>query len=249
MLQATQCVPAFRVINAGFDSRVILVCDHASNRVEASLKQLGLPDTILQQHIAYDIGAAAITEILSELLRSPAVLSEFSRLVIDPNRYIIDPTSIPEVSDAIDIIANKSISQVQRSQRVERFFKPYHQQISHLIDAVVGRNARPFLISIHSFTPELNGDARPWGLGVLMGRDDDRQALQLIENLRRETPFNIGVNQPYDAKTPMGYTTHHHAVERGFEHLLIEIRQDLIANDSQQRQIAGLLHRAIRTIL
>src|ERR1700748_2499545 len=161
-LLAASDPPAFELCHPSGAAPVLLTCDHASRRVPAALGQLGLTEVALAQHIGWDIGAAAVTRLLAPLLDAPAVLAGYSRLVIDCNRAPSDPSSIPSESDGIVIPGNAGLDAAARRERRALLFEPYHaaidQQLAHM--AIGGR--APAVISMHSFTPRMQGFARPW---------------------------------------------------------------------------------------
>ncbi len=240
--------PAFERSPGRNGARVLLICDHASKLVPRALNRLGLDDADLSQHIGWDIGAGAVTRLLAQDLELPAVLCGYSRLVIDCNRAPDDPSSIPPMSDGVDIPGNRDLDAAARQDRRRHLFEPYHAAISAWIAASLGSGAFPALIGVHSFTPSMNGKARPWHIGVLWD-DDGRLALPLLAGLRGEAGLIVGDNQPYSAREPVGYTMRHHAWDRGLPHVALEIRQDLIAGDVGARKWAGLLARVLRPIL
>jgi predicted N-formylglutamate amidohydrolase len=229
-------------------TRVILTCDHASNRVPRALAQLGLDDAALAQHIGWDIGAAAVTRRLATVLGASAVLAGTSRLVIDCNRDPDDPSSIPTVSDGVAIPGNRDLTDADRRARRAAFFAPYHAAIQGLIEAALARGIVPALVSVHSFTPELGGTARPWHVGILWD-GDGRLPQPLLAALRGDAALTVGDNQPYSARQPAGYTVRHHALERGLPHVAIEIRQDEIADDAGATRWAARLAAALQPIL
>ncbi len=240
--------PAFEQSPGRNGARVLLVCDHAGKLVPRALNRLGLADAALSQHIGWDIGAGDVTRNLAQALFLPAMLSGYSRLVIDCNRDPDDPTSIAPVSDGVAIPGNRDLDAAQRKARRRHLFEPYHAAISSWIETALGRGIFPALIGLHSFTPSLDGNDRPWHIGVLWD-DDGRIALPLLASLRGETELIVGDNQPYSARQPVGYTMRHHASNRGLPHVTVEIRQDLIAADAGAREWASRLARVLRPIL
>ncbi len=228
---------------------MLLTCDHASRRVPAGLNLLGLTDVALAQHIGWDIGAAAVTRILAERLDCPAVLAGYSRLVIDCNRAPSDPSSIPSESDGIAIPGNAGLDAASRRERRALLFEPYHaandRQLAHI--GIGGRASA--VISMHSFTPQMRGFARPWHIGVLWD-GEGRIAKPLLAALRAELdPTTVGDNLPYSAREPVGFTQRHHAFDRGLPHVAIELRQDLIAEDAGAAEWAKRLARLLKPIL
>jgi predicted N-formylglutamate amidohydrolase len=214
---------AFEVLNPDGVGNAVLVCDHASNRLPRKLGTLGLGTADLASHIAWDPGAALVARDLSDLLDAPLVLSAYSRLVIDCNRPLESPESIPPRSNAITVPGNQLLAFEDRALRIECLFKPYHRAISDTLDA---RDGRPsLLLSLHSFTPILSGQPRPWTIGISYGRDRRFAALMLMA-LKREKSIDVGDNQPYAVDDTSDYTIPHHGEARGLPHALVEIRQD-----------------------
>lgn len=218
----------FTVANARGRGRALFVCDHASNRTPEALGALGLDEDRLQEHIAWDIGAASVAKTLSDRFDSPLVSSGYSRLVIDCNRSLTDPTSIPEVSDGVPIPGNRNLDDAAATARGDRIFSPYHAEIERLLDR---ERDPPFhaFVSVHSFTPVLDGRSRPWHVAALWNRDG-RLALPFMAALVARGGITVGDNQPYSARNDFGYTVHRHGELRDLPHLLVEIRQDLIAD-------------------
>jgi len=221
---------AYEIVGDGRVSDWIVLCDHASNRVPESVAggDLGLPPEDMERHIAWDPGARGVALTLAEELGAPMIASRFSRLVIDPNRAEDDPTLLRKIYDGSIIPGNRHAGPEERERRLDLFFRPYHAAIDALIDGVIAAGRTPRLISIHSFTPQLiNGARRPWHLGLLWNRDD-RIFRPLWNRLTREPHLTVGDNEPYSGELP-GDCMNTHGTERGLPHLLIEIRNDLIA--------------------
>lgn len=208
---------------------MILLCDHASNRIPREFGDLGLPHAELSRHIAYDPGAAAVTRALATRIRAPAIMSTYSRLVIDPNRGEDDPTLVMRLSDGTVVPGNIGVDEIEKNRRIARFHRPYHNAISAELDERLARGITPALVSIHSFTPVWRGRMRPWQIGVLWDRDP-RLAVPLIAALAADSALNVGNNEPY-AGALRGDTMFRHGTCRGLAHALIELRQDLIADN------------------
>ncbi|HOB61178.1 MAG TPA: N-formylglutamate amidohydrolase [Candidatus Competibacteraceae bacterium] len=240
--------PAFTVFNAAGRAPLVLVCDHASNRVPATLGQLGLGPAELSQHIAWDIGAAYVTRWLAERLDAPAVLAGFSRLVIDCNRAPGDPDSIVEVSDGVGVPGNRALDDLQAEARLDAVFWPYHHAVTQALSHRWrhGQEA-PALIAIHSFTPVMNGFARPWHIGVLWNRDP-RLAEPLLARLRIQGDLCVGDNQPYSGRET-GFTMDAHGGAAGLPHVEIEIRQDLLADEDGCLCWAKVVGKALEAVL
>ena len=222
--------PAIEHVNPEGKAPVLVTCDHASRRVPKALRDLGLGAESLKLHIGWDIGAADVSRHLARKLDAPAILAGFSRLVIDCNRDIDDPTSMAAVSDGVPVPGNRNLSPGAKAQRIEALFRPYHASIEAALDRFAARHVHPAVLSIHSFTPTMNGIARPWHIGILWDKDP-RMAVPMLAALRREAELVVGDNEPYSAREPAGYTVRTHAEKRGLPHLNVEIRQDLLATD------------------
>ena len=240
--------PAVEIVRPEGKAPVLVTCDHASRAVPRALGRLGLGERELALHIGWDIGAGAVTRDLARLLDAPAILTGYSRLVIDCNRDLEDPTSIPAVSDGVAVPGNREISAAERARRVETLFRPYHRAIEQAIDGFIARGVHPAVLSIHSFTPSMNGIDRPWHVGVLWNKDP-RIPVPLMAALRREHGLVVGDNEPYSAREPAGYTVRTHAENRGLPHMAVEIRQDLIASPAGTREWGERLARALTPIL
>jgi predicted N-formylglutamate amidohydrolase len=209
---------------------ILVVCDHASNRVPAHLGNLGLAPDALGQHIGWDIGAAVVARRLADRLAATAVLSKVSRLVIDCNRPVGHPTSICPTSDGTVIPGNRELNDAQARGRAETYFYPYHGAIAAQLERIEATGQAAALVAVHSFTPCMAGVPRPWHVGVLWNRDP-RLALPLIEGLRRDPALVVGDNEPYSGRQS-NYTADLHAGACGRPHVSIEIRQDLLARDA-----------------
>ncbi len=221
--------PAFaghEVIPGDCARGLVILCDHARNALPQGYGTLGLEPSDLQRHIAYDIGVEPLARSLCARLGAPGVLAGFSRLLIDPNRGLDDPTLIMKISDGVIVPGNRHLDDAERQRRIELYYRPYHAAIARLLDEALASSRRPAILSIHSFTPRWRGVERPWHGGVLWNQDG-RFALPLIERLRREKGLVIGDNEPYSGGL-VGDTLDVHATARGLADALIEIRQDLI---------------------
>lgn len=240
-------VTAYGTIAGGATARLFLVCDHATNAMPASYAGLGLPARELARHIAYDPGAAALTRALAARLDAPAVLSGFSRLLIDPNRGEQDPTLIMRLSDGAVVPGNARIGAAEREARLARFHRPYHAAIDAALDALTAaRGAPPVLVSLHSFTPVWRGRTRPWQCGILWDRDP-RLAVPLIEALGADPALTVGDNEPYSGRL-RGDCMYRHGTMRGIAHALIEVRQDLIADEDGVAAWAARLSTALNEV-
>jgi predicted N-formylglutamate amidohydrolase len=225
----------------------IVLCDHAANALPAAYGTLGLPADQLARHIAYDIGSQGVTERLAERLGVPAVLSRFSRLLIDCNRGEDDPTLIMRLSDGAIVPGNRVLDVDERTRRIARYYQPYHAAIADLIDLALDKGVAPVLLSVHSFTPVWRGVPRPWHAAILWDKDP-RLALPLLEALRADRTLVVGDNEPYTGMLK-GDCMWRHGTSRGLAHAIVEVRQDLIASESGQIEWAGRLADAMQRIL
>ncbi len=223
--------PPYSRYNPGGESGVVLVCDHARNAVPRSLAGLGLSSEVLKTHVGLDIGCESLSKQIADRLDSVLVVAGFSRLVVDPNRPPGHPTSIPSQSDGIEIPGNRSLTERDRQRRIDEIFTPYHEAVAVELEQTFRRHRRVALVSMHSFTPWMGGEARPWHVGILWSRDQ-RLSAPLLESLRREPDLCVGDNQPYDARDNLGYTVDAYDGMDGLAQVMIEVRQDLlIANE------------------
>ena len=226
-----------RILRPEGSGRFVLFCDHASNYIPEDLYNLGLPTSELARHIAWDIGAAGVTEALSEILDAPAILCSTSRLVIDCNRHIDAWDLIPEVSDGTVIPGNLRLSEAAKAARVQRWFDPYHDAVESVLMERGAKGVPSVAVSIHSMTPSLAGKPRPWQI-ALSSHLDRRLADPVIAALRRSGDITVGDNQPYDLDPNVDYSIPFHALRRRLPHIQVEFRQDEIPNATAQRQWA-----------
>jgi predicted N-formylglutamate amidohydrolase len=227
-------------------SRWLITCDHATSHVPKAVSNgdLGLPATDMGRHIAYDIGAAGVTRHLAHLMDAPAILSEFSRLVIDPNRGEDDPTLMMRLYDGTIIPANRNADEAEVERRLIAYHRPYHTAYA----ALAAQHTDRAICAVHSFTPRLNSRApRPWQIGILFA-DDDRLARPLIALLQAEPDLDVGINQPYLGHLP-GDAIDRHALQKNRPNALLELRQDLIETPQQQLEWAERLAPILKQAL
>jgi predicted N-formylglutamate amidohydrolase len=222
----------------------LVVCDHASNRVPRALQSLGIPPHYLDLHIAWDIGAALVAARLASRLGAPLVASGYSRLVIDCNRYPSARDSVPAVSDHHEITANAGIDEEGQRLRQIEFFQPYHRAIDSALRDAENRGHTPAFISIHSCVPSMNGQHRPWHIGIGWLRDQ-RMSSPLLKHFAGLRNVTVGDNQPYDLVVGEDFTTPEHAMCRGLAHLQIEFRHDLVSTPQAAATWADLLFDAL----
>jgi predicted N-formylglutamate amidohydrolase len=228
--------------NEGGRSPVVLTCEHASNFIPERYGRLGLPDAELQRHIAWDIGAAALAEALSQALDAPLFLGTHSRLLIDLNRPAGAPSSIPLRSEAIDIPGNRDLDPQERAWRERALLAPYHERIARFLDRRAGPTV---LVAIHSFTPVYLGDRRPCHAGILFGKAAAFGSA-IAQALAREPGLNVGTNVPYRITREGDYTIPVHGDDRGIPAILVEIRNDLLGDPGAIRRWCGRLSSALQ---
>jgi len=227
---------------------LIIVCDHASNRIPRSLDNLGLAEHHLHDHIAWDIGAGAVARRLNEWLGGSAVLAVYSRLVVDLNRSLQHDQAFPPISDGILVPGNLGLSPEAKSRRARSLFDPYHQAIDEIITTKCTAESYPVFIGVHSFAPRLHGIERPWHIGVLWDKDP-RLPLPILRALRAHADIVVADNEPYSGRHPADYTIDTHAEPAGLAHIGMEIRQDLIRDEAGQERWATRIAEALRGVL
>ncbi len=244
---AAELTESFEVLGGSPRRGLVILCDHASNALPQGYGTLGLPPAELQRHIAWDIGAAAVTRHLSAALDAPAVMTRVSRLLIDVNRGEDDPTLIMRLSDGAIIPGNRHLDEAEREARISRWYRPYDDAIKRTVSKVATTGRPPVLFAIHSFTENWKGVPRPWHVGVLWERDR-RIAMPLLDALRREGDLVVGDNEPYPGQYE-GDTLWRHATKDGLPFCSIEIRQDLIADEAGQTAWGNRIARILTEVL
>jgi predicted N-formylglutamate amidohydrolase len=236
--------PPVSVHNAGGASPLLLVADHAGNAIPRALGRLGVAAPDWERHIAWDIGIAGVGRMLADALGAMLIRQNYSRLVIDSNRPPGTPASIPEVSELTPIPGNVDLSDAEKEMRAREIFRPYHERIEAELERRRQAGRAAALIALHSFTPVFKGAARAWHVALLYNRDP-RLARRLLALFQHEHGLVIGDNQPYFVSDTTDYTIPVHGERHGLPHVLIEIRQDLIAEESGQRKWVGILARLL----
>jgi predicted N-formylglutamate amidohydrolase len=240
LLVAEDDAPPVKEKNAGGRSPFLLIADHYGRAIPRALGDLGLPESELRRHIAWDIGIAAIASALSKQLDAHLIAQRYSRLVIDCNRPPHVASSIPRISEATVVPGNEGLTREAAETRKREVFDPYHCRIRETIDDRLSRGIPTILIALHSFTPVYAGTARPWHVGTLYQSDNGLPAL-LLARLRARGDLVVGDNQPYAVTDETDYTIPVHGEARGLLNSGIEIRQDLIAGEAGQREWAERL--------
>lgn len=235
-----------KLISGDNSKGLLLLCDHASNGLPEAYGSLGIDASEFERHIAFDIGAEALTIGLAKRLNTPAVMSQFSRLLIDPNRGVDDPTLVRQLSDGTIIPKNYPLSQKELQNRIDRFHKPYHQAIEKALKEIQASGIVPAIFSVHTMTDKWNDQKRPWQMAWLW--DNDKRMLQgMMAEMKSMDDIKIGLNEPYDGALG-GDTMNIHGTQNGFAHLLLEIRQDLVSNQQEVDEWVDLLSPLLEKI-
>ena len=237
---------AFWTLGEDRPSRWLITCDHATNRVPEWIQggSLGIAAADMARHIAYDVGAAGLAANLAGILDAPAIFSDFSRLVIDPNRGEDDPTLLMRLYDGTVIPANKHAGPAERERRLNALHRPYHAAL----EQIAARHQNRCICAIHSFTPQLRGrPPRPWHVGILYSHKDERLGPAMVRACREEG-WITGDNQPYLGHLD-GDSIDRHALAQNRPNLLIEVRNDLIATPQGQAEWAANLAPVITRVL
>ena len=238
---------AFEAIEDVRTSPFLITCDHAGKRLPRALGDLGLPASELERHIAWDLGASTVARCLARELGAFAILQTYSRLVIDCNRPIGVPSSIPQLSELTTIPGNLGLSAEAAAERARAIFHPYHARILSEFKRRELAQQPSVLVAMHSFTPTFKGEARPWHVGVLYNRDA-RLGRGLLDLLRADPALVVGDNEPYAVCDSSDYGVVVYGERRGIPHVELEIRQDLLADEagciSWAKRFAQLLPEA-----
>jgi len=236
---------AFHSIAAAKNVPLFIFGDHASKHIPDEYDNLGLSGDDLTRHIAWDLGTETIVHYLCKHFGCGGQLAGVSRLVIDLNRELDMPGLIPVESDGTSIRVNKNLSESERQDRIERFYTPYHDALAAKLDEII----RPFVLSVHSFTPQpLTGGARETEIGLLV-RHDQASAIAFQAELERHpSRFNVAVNKPYSAYD-FNHSVDFHLAPRGLRHLAIEIRQDLVDRDDKAAGMADVIAACLSPLL
>lgn len=242
--------PPYTVLNPASPVPLLFVCEHAGHTVPAALAGLGIAEADLLDHIGWDIGADAVTRRFAAIFGAPAVVATYSRLVIDANRPLAHPGSIPAESDGRRIPANEGLDAAARRTRQEACFWPFHRAVAaqrRRLCAAQAGGPPPVLVFVHSFTPAMaDGSPRPWEVGILYDRDE-RLAVPLLHVLRQTLGEALGDNQPYTGRGGTGFSAQVHAAETGLPHIMLEFRNDLIRQPAGVNLWAARLATALRS--
>jgi predicted N-formylglutamate amidohydrolase len=244
-MDAKEAVLADRQASAAVHNRdgkgpFVIVCDHASNVVPSEFGGLGLRAADLLRHIAWDPGALGVSRAMSRIMDAPLVCAAVSRLIIDCNRPLDAPDLIAEISEATVVPGNAGLSPFQRHARITQYYDPFHAEADAAVSRKSARGQTPGVIAVHSFNPSYKGVSRPWEIGIIHD-DGDAWAHGIVERLEALGGLNVGVNEPYSPKDRVYHTLERHARSRGLPAVMIEIRNDEIADQKSQQRWGGLL--------
>ena len=239
------------VFNQGGEGPFVLTCDHATNDVPEEFGNLGLDDALLETHIAWDPGARPVAEALARLLDAPLIMPQVSRLVCDCNRPHGSADATPARSEIYEIPGNRDLTLEQREARARRFYEPFREAVDRTLRHRLQSCGAAILVTIHSFTPIFKGKARDIQLGILHDADS-RLADAVLEIVEKEAGLIVGRNQPYGPEDGVTHTLRFHALPLGLLNVMIEIRNDLISDRSEQvgmaRRLADYLQEALASI-
>ena len=237
--------PPFLELGRRGQSNFVIIVDHAGSRIPRRLNNLGLPASELQRHIAWDIGALPVARQMAAALDAPLLAQNYSRLVIDCNRDPKVASSIPQLSESIEIPGNLNLPEEEVAARRAEIFEPYHERVRALLDERAAENKTTILVAQHTMTDIYKGERRAMHAAVLYNRDR-RFAGLVLDSLRRDGALNIADNQPYFVSDETDYSIPRHGEARGLPHVEIEIRQDLVSDAAGQTQWAQRITAALR---
>ncbi|MFG6585662.1 MULTISPECIES: N-formylglutamate amidohydrolase [unclassified Sulfitobacter] len=237
--------PAVELLNERGTGGFVFGCEHAGNRIPLSLGSLGLSRAERTRHIAWDIGAARLTEKLSEKLDSPAVLQAYSRLVFDCNRTMDHPGAFVVDADGSYVSGNAGLNREEKSRREAEIYRPFHNALSAVLDRRRWVGERFSYVAVHSFNDEVRGQKRPWHVGFLYNQHSAMSHF-LIDWFRKNTGYTIGDNQPYSPLDAVDHTLRVQAEVRSIPYTMIEVRNDLLRSDKSIAEWAALLTQALR---
>ncbi len=232
------------VVNVNGSCPVVVICEHASRHIPDTLKGLGLSESDQQSHIAWDIGAEAVSRRLAELLDAPLILQRYSRLVYDCNRPPTSHGAMPVVSETTRVPGNEALASGDREQRINEIYEPFHDQVSEIINSMADRGTLPTIVTLHTFTPTYKGVPRNLDLGVLHD-SDSRLADTILGLCEQESGFDARRNEPYGPADGVTHTLVRHCLASGLLNVMFEVRNDLVADETGQQAWASTLHRLV----
>lgn len=243
-LLAANDPPAVQIFNHDGASSFLLIGDHAGKQIPMNLGTMGLAEADLDRHIAWDIGVAELGQALAAQLDATFIRQTYSRLVIDCNRDPASPEAIPAVSDGTHVPANVNLSEAGRLAREQAIHRPYQESIERELEKRDASGRQTTLVSLHSFTPSMNGHDRPWQIGILHGGGNANFAKTILHCFIESGDRIVGDNEPY-AMDAIDHTVPRHAFEKQRPYVEIEVRQDLLESHTQQVDWAGLIRETL----
>jgi len=239
--------PAARVGNEGGRAPVLLLCDHATNAIPPGFGGLGMNPAELDAHVAYDPGAAALTEAVAARLDAAQVHGGYSRLLIDVNREPRAGDSIVVENDGIRVPANAGLPDADRAARVRNIYEPYHAAIDGVLDTRLRTQGTQLVVAVHSFAPRVQGGDRPWDIGLIFN-DDRRLTRELLGNVvdaAARPRLTVGLNEPYSPDDGVYHTLARHGEARGLPCAMVEVRNDHLATAEGRARWAERLADAL----
>lgn len=227
-------------VNEAGQADILLVCEHASNRIPASLNDLGLDQSVLSSHAAWDPGAGPVSRLLAKILDAPLILQRFSRLVYDCNRPPDAESAMPSRSEIFEIPGNVGLTEAERDLRTEAIYRPFRDAIARHLDRKIAEGTRPAVITIHSFTPIFHGRKRSVELGLLHDVDSSLADAMLTASADW-MDIHVRRNEPYGPSDGVTHTLQVDAIARGIANVMIEIRNDLVNTPKAQAVMAARL--------
>lgn len=238
----------FEVINPEGASRIVLVCEHASNRVPEKLGDLGLTPAQLASHVAWDPGARELAVGLSEAFDAPLVAARFSRLVYDCNRPPQAVSAMPHETEVCPVPGNRGITQRERHERASALYEPFQQAVHRQIAKRQVDKKPPVLVTVHSYTPVFHGVKREVEIGFLHG-EDASLAQALATDCSTRSAYDVRLNQPYAPKDGVLHTIERQLQSGPFPYVMIEVRNDLLTDPAKRSDIQALLVESLRALL
>lgn len=241
-------MPVARLHNPCDRPEFILVCEHAVHFIPPELNDLGLDKATINSHVGSDLGALAVAKLMAEQLNAPLVASQISRLVYDCNRPPEEPSAMPETCEIYDIVGNKNLSQAARDERTQKYYMPFTNLLSQTIEQQMSNGNLPVIVTIHSFTGIYYGKPRAVEIGILHD-EDTRFADAMLLAAKDCSNFKFERNEPYGPQDGVTHTLKLHALKNGLLNVMIEVRNDLIANEQDQVKVAKTLSKYVQNAL
>lgn len=239
--------PAYEIVNPDGASDLVILCEHGGTAVPRQLAMLGLGPEHYTKHYAFDIGVRRIAMTLARQMDAVAVVANYSRLVVDLNRAVDHPTAFPVAGEGAPVPGNVSMTDADRALRIAEVYDPFHAAVTRVVDERIARGRIPQIVAVHSYTPVFFGEKRPWDFGVLW-LQDNRMAIPLIDGFKARG-YNVGDNEPYDARSMWGTAVNIHGDARRLPNVLVEVRHDHIDTDEKSDLWAKMLGDSLKTTL